>query len=298
MVTQSDQLVPVGMLGAFVSPLVQTYQTGKVMGITSRGIFLLFDHRVFFLTAENHENPFMIHIPHLADLPRHVLLNQEVHLEEGILRVGEKHYDLRALPRLVPDPLPISSVQPGSPKAVAQIDTLFHLLNQPNHQDSLIHIVDALLNHVEPQEPERQNILKAVLQLRGGMQEKNLDECETAMMTLAGNGKGLTPAGDDLLCGFLLILNTLEPSTNVDPGFISRLNASAIGLVQKRSTWISANMIEAAARRLVDERVGRTARLLLGTWQMDTAAIANSLETFGSSSGIDAFTGMTAALLP
>jgi len=83
MVTHSDQLVPVGMLGAFVSPLVQTHQTGKVMGITSRGIFLLFDHRVFFLTAENHENPFMIHIPHLADLPRHVLLNQEVHLEEG-----------------------------------------------------------------------------------------------------------------------------------------------------------------------------------------------------------------------
>jgi len=70
MVTHSDQLVPVGMLGAFVSPLVQTHQTGKVMGITSRGIFLLFDHRVFFLTAENHENPFMIHIPHLADLPR------------------------------------------------------------------------------------------------------------------------------------------------------------------------------------------------------------------------------------
>ena len=57
-------------------------------------------------------------------------------------------------------------------------------------------------------------------------------------------------------------------------------------------------MIEAATMRLVDERVGLAARVLLGICKMDPVTVARKLESFGNSSGIDTFTGMVAAIVP
>lgn len=293
-----SDLVPVDLAGAFIEPHFLKNQVGKVIGITSKGIFLLFDGRVLFLTSETHRNPFMLHILNSADYPQNISANQEVRLEDQMLSVGEKKYDLHSISRIVPDPIPLHNLAETHHKSSALIVTLFQTLSLPTHNDSLLYIVDGLLTGKEPLDPMQQNIWAAVSQLRQGVRSQNLDLCGMALYRLMGNGKGLTPSGDDLICGFLLVLNSINPASARESGFISALNNLGVSMAQTRTSWISANLIEASTKRLADERVGRVARLLLGSCRMDAVIIARGLESFGNSSGIDAFAGMAAALLP
>lgn len=290
--------VPVDLAGAFIEPLFGRNLAGRIIGITSKGIFLLFESQVLFLTSENHHNPFMLHISNRADFPQEVLINQETHLEDKLLSVGEKAYDLHSITRIVPGPIPMHDPALNRHQTSAQIVTLFHSLNFRDHQDSLLYIVDALLTGKVPSDPVQHDNWSAVSQLRQGVRSLDLGLCGKALQHLMGSGKGLTPSGDDLICGFLLTLNSINPSSDALSGLVSALNERAVSMAQTKTSWISANLIEASTRRLADERVGRAARLLLGSCRMDAVTISRGLESFGNSSGIDAFTGMSAALLP
>ena len=297
MVENSDTLKIV-FTGSFVAPLLKTKQTGKVLGVTSKGIYLLFGSHVLLLTTESIPNPFMIYLPSQADLPQNVKVGQTVELDDQILRVAEKTYDLTSISKIIPAALPRVAAKFSQRRSSTQVLLLFNALNLGRHSDSLIFIVDALLNHVEPGSEEQRKLLRATRLLRHGVQEKNLEEAESGMQSLVGNGKGLTPSGDDLINGFVLIQNCLISESKAEEAWILQFNARAIELAQTKTTWISANMIEASSRRLADERVGNAAQLMLGTRKMDGIQAAKELESFGHSSGIDTFTGMAAALLP
>ncbi len=284
--------------GAFIAPLLQTNQDGKVIGITSKGVFLLFSQKVVFLTSEDHDNPFMLHLEELAQFPQGLTLNSFVQLRDRQLQVGEMSYDLTAVTRIVPEPLPQVRALKGNGRLNSQLISIFQLLNSSGHQDSFIYIADALLNKVIPADRAKQDLWAGVQQMRLGVHRRDLKSCMEALKPLLGSGKGLTPSGDDFVAGYLLILNSLTNSRGKLDEFTSQLNSTVLDLARSRTTWISVNIIEAATLRLVDERVGLAARVLLGMCKMDPVTVARKLESFGNSSGIDTFTGMVAAIVP
>lgn len=284
--------------GAFIEPVLNVNQVGKVIGITSKGIFLLFDQHVVFLTADTHKNPFMLQVSEPGEFPAGIALNQEAVLENRVLRIHDSIYDLSQIAEFVPMPIKrtnhTGSLEQFHPKVVET----YHSIHSAKYQDSFLFIADAMLNRKTPSDSRQKELLEAVQNLRHGVKDHQLSLCEQAFLAITGNGKGLTPSGDDLLCGFLLITNSLHDESDPGETFISDLNYLAIEVTRAHSTWISANLVEAATRRLVDERVGMTAQLLLGQCRMDLITVVARLESFGNSSGIDAFTGMAAAILP
>ena len=179
--------------GAFIAPLLQTNQDGKVIGITSKGVFLLFSQKVVFLTSEDHDNPFMLHIDDLAQFPQGLTLNSSVQLKDRQLQVGEMSYDLTAITRIVPEPLPQVKALKGIGRMNSQLVSIFQLLNSSGHQDSFIYIVDALLNKVIPADRTKQDLWACVQQMRQGVHKRDLKTCMEAIKPLLGSGKGLDP---------------------------------------------------------------------------------------------------------
>jgi hypothetical protein len=151
-------------------------------------------------------------------------------------------------------------------------------------------------------------------QLEGGIPEKpfthpeivqliqalNRDEPAAlgdALMPFIGRGNGLTPSGDDLLTGLLLMLNrwgaALYPGLEIR---IQTLNRAAIRASHQKTTLLSANLIECAALGQADERLV-TALDGIITGQPEPSACANSLLAWGNSSGSDALAGITLAVM-
>jgi len=284
--------------GRFIAPLLKTPQEGKVIGITSKGVFLLFGERIAFLTPDAHDNPFMLYVDDPAGLPEGLNLNTPARIIDDRIIIGDTDYDLASISAIVPDALPQVKNDTLKGKVSGQILSIFHSLNKPAHADSFIFVADALLHKTLPVDLGRQDICIAIRNLLKGRREKDLQTCETALKLIIGSGKGLTPSGDDFVAGYLLVLNCLlDRDARVDE-FTLELNSTALELTRKHSTWISANMVEAAASRLVDERIGLAAKVLLNTCKLDPVTVARKLESFGNSSGIDAFSGMVAALVP
>jgi len=114
------------------------------------------------------------------------------------------------------------------------------------------------------------------------------------LTSLLGLGRGLTPAGDDFLVGFLLASFYFYKNAALivnEPNINQQIAAE----VQKRTTTLSAALIQCAALGEGDERLLDALRWIA---QGDTtiAHARASLLSYGSSSGVDALAGMLTAL--
>jgi hypothetical protein len=110
-----------------------------------------------------------------------------------------------------------------------------------------------------------------------------------------GRGLGLTPSGDDLAMGFLLALRRWGRDLNirVDTG---ALQAGVLENAYHQTTTMAANLIECAGNGQTDERlIAALDGIVTGT--PDVKLRATYLRSWGSSSGIDALSGMAAVLL-
>jgi len=120
------------------------------------------------------------------------------------------------------------------------------------------------------------------------------DELLPALLSMLGQGTGLTPAGDDVILGCLLALSRWGQilSPNLD---FQALQQPLISQAYRQTTLLSANLIECAASGQADER------LLLAldgifTGQPSTEQCAALLLGWGNSSGCDALVGMGIAI--
>lgn len=108
-----------------------------------------------------------------------------------------------------------------------------------------------------------------------------------------GLGSGLTPSGDDLVSGILLTCNRYEDRLSL-PFDLNSINREIILLAYQKTSLLSANLIEAAALGMADERlILALDGMLSGT--LDPASCANLFLSWGNSSGGDALLGMALA---
>ncbi|MEK6575483.1 MAG: DUF2877 domain-containing protein, partial [Chloroflexota bacterium] len=139
------------------------------------------------------------------------------------------------------------------------------------------------------------DVLSPVLRLRESLRNGEWAEAAETMSRLLGLGRGLTPSGDDLILGLLLALNRVEtPRWGVSAG-IEMLNRLVIEQACKKTTALSANLIECAANGEADERLIAAVDGIL-TGQPDPSECVRPLSDWGASSGVDALVGMATAL--
>ncbi len=112
---------------------------------------------------------------------------------------------------------------------------------------------------------------------------------------LLGYGRGLTPSGDDFICGFLLAkhyLNPFLPVTVEYDAYVDELKT----LAAQKTTALSATLIACASLGKADERIMHTLDWI-ASGNGELLKIKEELLSYGSSSGIDTFAGMLVALL-
>jgi Protein of unknown function (DUF2877) len=124
-----------------------------------------------------------------------------------------------------------------------------------------------------------------------------VEKAAALLVGVLGLGPGLTPSGDDVTAGLLLVLRGASrhqlPSLTTD---VDRLSRLVLAEARARTTAVSAALLGEAAQGRAAVEVAEAARQLLGHAGPEKAApVFAALLGIGHTSGVDLATGMLAA---
>jgi len=112
----------------------------------------------------------------------------------------------------------------------------------------------------------------------------------TSLSSYLGLGEGLTPSGDDFICGFLLAIHFWQGSLSPDLDLHSisqKIEASA----WEKTNTLSANLIKCATLGSSDERIINCLQWLNGK-ESSLPVVLEGLFSYGNSSGADVLAGI------
>ena len=133
---------------------------------------------------------------------------------------------------------------------------------------------------------EHAALLERLIMLHSALQAGNCQATIAGLTSLLGQGRGLTPSGDDVVIGLLLMLNRWHTDRDW-----TEVNRTVIAAAYQRTTTISANLIDCAADGQGDERLITVADgIAAGLVPIDECV--NCVLSWGSSSGVAALAGM------
>ena len=112
-----------------------------------------------------------------------------------------------------------------------------------------------------------------------------------SVAALVGLGAGLTPSGDDFLCGFLAAVHASDPGLMKDREELIKALNDAVEMNLQRTTQISAGLIRCAARNFWSLPLVDLAEALAGDREPEALRALDELCSLGHSSGSDIATG-------
>lgn len=308
-------------IGESAQALLSGNNQAKVLGVTSRGCFLqLSEEWVVYLSVEPFRGPLTINLTagavdpsirqrmplfRLKDTFAGVSPAQTVMIYPD--RIEFRGSDLIIyLDAAAPwfSPLQFGEVLPqaGRIEYLTQLAQLVITQRQSGFFGrALEYLLEGknLVKDREPPDAPSDRILDQLIgvqqSLKALLRSQNLvADLIDKLAPFLGLGSGLTPSGDDLVIGLLLTLNrwgdTVAPQLDC-----ALLNQELILLVRRKTTLLSANLIECAGQGQADERLLLAVDGIM-TGTPDPVTSAAHLLQWGKSSGIDALTGMAIVL--
>lgn len=272
-------------IGLQAKRYLQKNQQATISGLTSHGIFLsLEDGAIMFLTNDPYRGPLTINLESGASLPKEGNPGDSVLIHPGQIIFPNRILQLDHTTQLwKPVPFKIHANELGAILKRAQ--RLGSLIPQSREDGIFGDILPIILNPVSSWEEKQLQLQKGLHFEDGDGQKKRLED---VLLPWLGRGRGLTPAGDDFLCGFLLAHSHLF---NAPPLDRRELAAQA----KSRTTALSSSLIECAAQGTADERLVDTLHYL-ACGEGSPEQHKEELLSYGSSSGIDTLAGMLTAL--
>jgi hypothetical protein len=269
-------------------------ETARVIGVTSRGVFLLaLSQRVVFISRETYRSPLTINLSQGVKSMDGVATGQKAELEKGKIRLEEAGIELIIpLDCLWQTPAPPAGVG-GLEQARERLAAVARLILDGDEPRGLGVCLPPLLGLPNPPEGDTEALAR-LLALRAALAQGDLRVALPLAERLLGYGRGLTPSGDDVIMGLLLALNRWGSSLPALAG-LTAFNRQVVQFASLATTTISANLIEAASVGSADERL-LTAVDGLFSGDPDAEGCAAALLALGSSSGVDALVGMAVAL--
>jgi hypothetical protein len=274
-------------------------QGGRVTGVTSRGIFVLTDRTgIIFLSHEVYHGPLTVNLPVLpSDVAAVMGMGAALSLSPGCL--SDRNGKFRFL-------IPAGcswSAQAASLELIsslslrhARLNSFCRLALERKIGAGFAPILPALLDWpgAAASSPVWDSLLAArvknVLALPRLLQMQAIPQVSANLVQLLGCGRGLTPSGDDLVMGLLLVINRWGAS-GLQGEALARLNAEVASAARQRTTTLSARLIECTAQGEADERLLAAADYLF-SGAGDEDKVLTDLFTWGASSGTDALVGL------
>ena len=310
-------------IGETAQALLSDTPQAKIVGVTSRGVFLqLATEWVVFLSEEPLRGPLTINLspgssekiaPPGYTSPRPLLSRvttqfwQAVIISPGriLFPIPDATIDLQGAATWRPPPRPTVILPPAG--RVGYLTQLAHLVLAQRMPEPYGRALQFILtdpksakgkSHPDDQVKNVLAQLAGVRQLLRASDRKpnqTSELCEQLAPWL-GLGSGLTPSGDDLIIGLLLALSrwgdVLAPGLD-----LAALQREILPLARRKTTLLSASLIECATQGQGDERL-LTALDGIMTGSPDPTTGASHLLQWGNSSGVDALTGMAISIMP
>lgn len=139
--------------------------------------------------------------------------------------------------------------------------------------------------------PLGKHLAQAAGELAGGLCRRNLNEADRAASRLVGLGTGLTPTGDDFLCGILAALRCTNREDDRERKFAAEWGQALSARIEA-TTAISATFLECAIAGLFAGAVSALVDALAGGEDTTTRKALDRLCARGHSSGMDTATGL------
>jgi hypothetical protein len=261
----------------------------RVIGVTSRGVFLLVPpQRIIFVSIERYRSPLTINLDRSWDRLCAIEVGAAAQFSATRLIFPSIEFSISLLEDVVwrcPSPGVVSRSRMEPLQTVRMIAEC--VLAQRGG-DGLAALLPILLEWPDaaPLSAEQSALLDRLIALRHAVQVGDNAALLTGLTGLSGQGRGLTPSGDDVVIGLVLMLNRWHTERDW-----AEVNRTVIEAAYRTTTTTSANLIECAADGQGDERLitvvdGITA---------GSASIDECVECvlgWGSSSGTDALVGM------
>ena len=279
-------------LGNFARDSLLKTSQGKIMGVTSKGVFLLFGKSSLFLTHDIHMSPFNVILSPENVLPRELSIGDPVYYSQGDLLVPDRQLTISLSDTPVWTPPPPCSINTSRAEQVSNARIIYEGLQSIDPQKGFLFLVNKAATDISEQTQIRQSVKSFCKAFTGN----DLQTCLQAATRLFGLGTGLTPSGDDWITGFMLYQRCQEIAAKKAPRpFIASLGAELVFTAYHQTTWISANRIEAALKGWSEDLFLSAVNFLFDPSTGAPEKIIEGLYHFGHSSGVDTFTGIAYA---
>jgi len=272
-------------------------QEGSVLGLTSRGVFIKTENKwLIFLSLESFRGPLTVNLamnadsilPISKDMNLRITARQILFPEADVVISAKNPLVWRPKPPPAP-PLPESERQQRLIVSAKQV-----LAGEKGiGLGALLPRLLSLSNQSHPQTPDISPLQANILHLQREMISSSRLPTSESLISLLGSGSGLTPSGDDFVCGVLLALNRWKDLL-INGQDLDRLNQLVVEAAYRKTTTLSANLIECAALGLADERLIEALDWLVISREGEPGPIDEMLD-WGSSSGVDVFVGYVIA---
>ncbi len=277
-------------IGFIAADVLSKGGTGKIGGITSRGVFIRINDRVLFLTSADYRSPFNLT---LSDFNQR--LNELKPGDQVIIRADELFFPEVMLK------IKTGSAELWTPtiprRLVSQIDDQILLAEQwvavlrekdPNKGFLFLAENNGGENEVLLTHQAR----KALTGMVDSFKRRDLQAFLAAAGGIIGSGGGLTPSGDDVLTGFFLYHVRYDQAVGKTRSFIQEWCGEIVKLAFQKTTTISANRLEAAGLGMAEEIFLHMIDALFDPSIKLTDDYFDRLINFGHSSGVDTFIGI------
>jgi hypothetical protein len=282
----------IASIGSIAWAVWQRDQSARVMGVTSRGLFLSIDQRILFVSFEHWRGPLTITLGRSIDQLGALDIGAAAVFSHNRLIFPATEIILSASSAAVwQAPLPVSAPCPID-RQRDNARQVAHIITSCALNRGFAPLLNPLLDHSfsSPLSTEPAAVLSVLRNLRQAMCTHATPAMQDSIDQLLGRGSGLTPSGDDCVLGLLLMLNRWQADRDW-----RNLNRAVIAAAYQKTTTISANLIECAVEGLADERLlNMVDGIVTGIPAVDECV--ECVLSWGSSSGIDALAGMAIAL--
>jgi hypothetical protein len=285
-------------IGNFARSLLAQPGQGRVMGVTSRGFFLLApSSRVIFVTTEPLAGPVDLILDSLPDKVKAGLISAEVECFPDRLFFPKNNYqiNLKGAKTWQPPGLPVT-IQSARERNLLIMSITNEILKS-GRESTFLPLLKWMVTPNRLQKHAGQqsgSFIQKTIDLQRFIRDNQPTEAGRILDSFLGFGIGLTPSGDDFVWGFLAALNRWQ--TVICSQFeIRLLNEVILAKTNQKTTSLSATLIECATLGWADANMLIVLDCLFsGEGMVDD--LAEKMFAYGSSSGMDAFAGMVVAI--
>lgn len=273
-------------------------QEASVLGTMSRGLFLETASRwLVFVSFERFRSPLTVTLAGSHALLQGAKPKMRVEIAAGLLYFKDINMAITTHnSRVWRSDLPAAAPLP-KPKRLAKLTSCAGMILSEKPGVGLGQFLAPLLKLPDAQFPDDQDryLLRINMPLlQGYIADQEAEKFTRVVTSLLGAGQGLTPSWDDFVTGLLLALNRWEDVLWPGDGLLD-INRQVVEAAYRKTTRLSANLIEMAAQGKGDERLIKTLDPLMSDIPNESEALRDLLG-WGHSSGVDAFVGMAVAL--